>query len=598
MLRLIFPSLLFVPLALLLVLPPTELAARQRSPSLTFDTVNDAAWETQGKSSTPLVVKLQVLLDRAHASPGEIDGTLGENTRKAIAAYAELKSLEPTEQFTEELWRAITKSDAESALLTYSITEEDTRGPFYKKIPEDFRAKAEMNRLGYKSPRELLAEKFHMSEDLLRKLNPGVSFDKEGQEIVVANVERDSLPGKISRIEVDASRQRVKAYSEGDKLVAIYPATIGSDDRPSPKGEFKVTKVTEDPVYHYDPALDLRGVHVKEKLDIPPGPNNPVGAVWIDLSAEGYGIHGSPDPDKISKSASHGCIRLTNWDALELARHLRKGTPVVIEEGEKTGALETSSQDSQHLAATEVTPLPERSPARDGQPREQTPLAPGQMTTIPWTETEIAAARAKCREALSSLTLDYEPLPPIKEGLCGAPGPILLKSVRGDPEVALDPPATVTCTLALALSTWLNETVQPQAKTLFNSPVTKLHVGSYTCRNRNGGADQPLSEHALANAIDISDFILASGERVAVVDSWPSDNPPLPVPNPDRASSSTISMRRVSVRSDDPERAFLKSVHDDACRVFGTVLGPGADEAHKSHLHFDMKERRGGSFCQ
>jgi hypothetical protein len=168
--------------------------------------------------------------------------------------------------------------------------------------------------------------------------------------------------------------------------------------------------------------------------------------VWIDLSAEGYGIHGSPDPDKISKSASHGCIRLTNWDALELARHLRKGTPVVIEEGEKTGASETSSEDAQHLAATEFTPLPERSPARDGQPREQTPLAPGQMTTIPWTETDIAAARAKCREALSSLTLDYEPLPPIKEGLCGAPGPILLKSVGGDPEVALDPPATVTCT--------------------------------------------------------------------------------------------------------------------------------------------------------
>ena len=156
----------------------------------------------------------------------------------------------------------------------------------------------------------------------------------------------------------------------------------------------------------------------------------------------------------------------------------------------------------------------------------------------------------------------------------------------------------MTCTLAKALSTWLNESVQSQAKALFNSSVTKLHVGSYTCRNRNGGADAPLSEHALANAIDISDFILASGERVAVIDSWPPDNPPLPVPNPDRTSSSTVSMQRVSVRLDDPERAFLKSVHDDACGVFGTVLGPGADEAHKSHLHLDMKERRGGSFCQ
>jgi hypothetical protein len=148
------------------------------------------------------------------------------------------------------------------------------------------------------------------------------------------------------------------------------------------------------------------------------------------------------------------------------------------------------------------------------------------------------------------------------------------------------------------LNTWLSESVQPQAKASFNSSVTKLHVGSYTCRNRNGGADAPLSEHALANAIDISDFILASGERVAVIDSSPSDNPPLPVPNPDRTSSSTVSMQRVSVRLNDPERAFLKSVHDDACAIFGTALGPGADEAHKSHLHLDMKERRGVSFCQ
>jgi hypothetical protein len=405
------------------------------------------------------------------------------------------------------------------------------------------------------------------------------------------------LPGKISRLEVGAIRQRVKAYDEGDKLVAIYPATVGSEDRPSPKGDFKVTKITENPVYHYDPALHLRGVHVKEKLDIPPGPNNPVGAVWIDLSADGYGIHGTPDPDKISKSASHGCIRLTNWDALELAKHLSKGTPVLIEEGEKTGGLEAPNPASRQLAATEETPLPERNPARDGLTK-QAPLAPGEMATIPWTEAEIAEAKTKCSEALFSLRLNYEPLPPIKEGLCGAPAPILLKALGQEPEVALDPPATVTCTLAKALSAWLNDSVQLQARALFNAPVIKLHVGSYTCRNRNGGADQPLSEHALANAIDIADFILASGERVAVVDSWPSDNPPLPVPNPDRTSRSSMSMQRVSVSLDNPERAFLKSVHDDACGVFGTVLGPGADEAHKSHLHLDMKERRGGSFCQ
>jgi len=317
-----------------------------------------------------------------------------------------------------------------------------------------------MDRLGYTSPRELLAEKFHMSQDLLRKLNPGASFDKEGQEIVVANVEHESLSGKISRVEVDPNRQRVKA-SEGDKVVALYPATVGSEDRPTPRGEFKVTKITENLVYHYDPALHFRGVHVNEKLNLPPGPS----------------------------------IRLTNWDALELAKHLSKGTPVVIEEGEKTGGLE--SQGSQRFAATEDIPLPERNPAHGGL-AEQAPHAPGHMATIPWTEGEIAEAKAKCSEAFSPLTPNYEPLPPIKEGLCGAPGPILLKSLGRDPEVALDPPATVTCALAKALSAWLKEGVQPQAKALLNSPVTELHVASYTCRNRNGGADLPLSEHAFS----------------------------------------------------------------------------------------------------
>ena len=411
------------------------------------------------KPSTPLLVKLQVLLDRAHASPGEIDGTLGDNTREAISAYAEVNGLQSTEQATEELWRKITENGTEPALVTYKITEKDIRGPFSKKIPEDFRAKAAMDRLGYTSPRELLAEKFHMSQDLLRKLNPGASFDKEGQEIVVANVEHESLSGKISRVEVDPNRQRVKA-SEGDKVVALYPATVASEDRPTPRGEFKVTKITENLVYHYDPALHFRGVHVNEKLNLPPGPS----------------------------------IRLTNWDALELAKHLSTGTPVVIEEGEKTGGLE--SQGSQRFAATEDIPLPERNPAHGGL-AEQAPHAPGHMATIPWTEGEIAEAKAKCSEAFSPLTPNYEPLPPIKEGLCGAPGPILLKSLGRDPEVALDPPATVTCALAKALSAWLKEGVQPQAKALLNSPVTELHVASYTCRNRNGGADLPLSEHAL-----------------------------------------------------------------------------------------------------
>jgi len=285
---------------------------------------------------------------------------------------------------------------------------------------------------------------------------------------------------------------------------------------------------------------------------------------------------------------------------MRFAKHLSKGTPVLIGDGEKTGGLEAPDQGSQQLAGTEEPPLPERSPVTDG--TEQMPIAPGQRTTIPWTETEIAEAKTKCNEALSTLTLNYEPLPPIKEGLCGAPAPILLKSLGRDPEVALDPPATVTCALAKALSTWLNESVQPQAKALFKSSVTKLHVGSYTCRNRNGGADTPLSEHALANALDISDFILVSGERIAVVESWPSNNPPLPMPNPDRVSS-TSSVKRVSVSLEEwplrrPRRLAVRripDVHEASCgNVYhhGYLFGRPRRRARSLHRRSHEKDGR------
>ncbi len=235
----------------------------------------------------------------------------------------------------------------------------------------------------------------------------------------------------------------------------------------------------------------------------------------------------------------------------------------------------------------DAAPLPQRNPVRSVPGEQQKPAPPGEMATIPWTDTEIAAAKAKCTESLSSLPLDYEPLPPIKEGLCGAPAPILLKSVGSKPKVIIDPPATVTCTLAKALSVWLTEAVQPEANTLFGSAVSKLHAGSYTCRNRNGAPLQRLSEHALANAIDISDFVLVSGEHIAVADSSPNGDPPPPVPKPGRGSGETFTVQLASARWNGHKREFLKSVRHEACGIFGTVLGPGADDAHESHLHLE-----------
>jgi lipoprotein-anchoring transpeptidase ErfK/SrfK len=308
-------------------------SAAQKQPAAThnvsLESVNNAEWRG-GSLSTPLLVKLQVLLDRAHASPGEIDANRGENTRKAVAAFREMRRLGGGEQIDERLWRALADNDREAALVTYTIIDKDVAGPFIEKVPKDYREKASLKRLSYTSAQELLAEKFHMSEKLLRQLNPNATFDRAGPEIVVANVQREELPRRISRVDVDAARQRVLAYDKGDAVVAVYPATVGSAERPSPSGEFRVTGIAENPTYHYDPALNLRGVDVQEPLDLPPGPNSPVGLVWIALSAKGYGIHGTPDPDAVSKRSSHGCIRLTNWDALELARHVGKGTPVTI----------------------------------------------------------------------------------------------------------------------------------------------------------------------------------------------------------------------------------------------------------------------------
>ena len=203
-------------------------------------------------------MKLQVLLDRAHASPGEIDANRGENTRKAVIAFREMRGLGGGEQIDERLWRALADNDREAALVTYTITAKDVSGPFIEKVPKDYREKASLKRLSYTSAQELVAEKFHMSEKLLRQLNPNAAFDRAGTEIVVANVQREELPRKVTRVDVDATRQRVLAYDKDDTVVAVYPATVGSAERPSPSGEFKVAGVAENPTYHYDPSLNLR----------------------------------------------------------------------------------------------------------------------------------------------------------------------------------------------------------------------------------------------------------------------------------------------------------------------------------------------------
>jgi lipoprotein-anchoring transpeptidase ErfK/SrfK len=296
------------------------------------ETINSAEWSAKlpADSVTPLAVRLQVLLDRSHFSPGEIDGKFGENARKALQAYAETQQLPFTGALTQELWQKLS-ADQQHALTQYTISRKDVAGPFLKKLPSRMEQLKGLKQLSYISPRQALAARFHMSEELLSALNPGQSFDREGVAITV--VDTAATPKErtqADKVEIDKNRQTVKAFDRAGNLIAFYPATVGSEEKPSPTGTLKVTSIDRDPTYRYNPDYKFKGVHSRTAFTIEPGPNNPVGTVWIGLSAEGYGIHGTPHPGRISKAESHGCVRLTNWDAEQLAKVVRKGTPVVF----------------------------------------------------------------------------------------------------------------------------------------------------------------------------------------------------------------------------------------------------------------------------
>ncbi len=335
-------------------------AALAKPAALTLESINGARFaplpDPAAKTPTGEIVRAEVLLDRARVSPGAIDGIDGDNFRKAVGAYQAIMGLPVTSRLDQATWDKLTEGDKGPVAVERKLTAKDVKGPFAQRIPAKFEAQADLKHMAYTSVLEEISEQSHASQGLLKALNPRANWKRADQTVILPQVVADRPKAEVARIVVDKPGHAVAAFAADGKLIAFYPASIGSEEKPAPSGDFVVEHVTHNPDYTYNPKYAFKGVKATQPFTIAAGPNNPVGSVWMALSDEGYGIHGTPQPDLVGKTQSHGCIRLTNWDAEDLASMVGKKTPV-------------------HFADEAVALVPPPPPAPAPAPAVPTPVA-------------------------------------------------------------------------------------------------------------------------------------------------------------------------------------------------------------------------------
>jgi lipoprotein-anchoring transpeptidase ErfK/SrfK len=307
-------------------------ATKGRSPAkkVVWDVavVNDPNQPVPAEERGAGILRTQIMLSKAGFSPAAIDGEAGDNLRRAVAGFQQSRGFIATGELDEPTWKALNE-DPSPATTVYIVTAEDS-GAEYVELPRDMMEQSKLKSLGYESATEKIAEQFHMTPGLLRNLNPGKDLEKAGEQLNVLHITRPPIAEMAAALIVTESSSTVTAIDGAGDVIRQYVASMGSDKDPLPVGDWEVTGIVRKPKFHYNPELFWDADPSHSKATLPAGPNSPVGLVWIDLSKEHYGIHGTPNPATVGHRESHGCIRLPNWDALELAALVEKGTLVLM----------------------------------------------------------------------------------------------------------------------------------------------------------------------------------------------------------------------------------------------------------------------------